>query len=565
MPLADGKINFEEIGRRSASYALAVPKSYRRGKTKYIFVTGGVISGLGKGITTASIAALLKSRGYKVVPVKFDGYLNVDAGTMNPIEHGEVFVLDDGTECDMDLGLYERFLHTSLRNENNLTTGKIFKLILDKERKGDYLGKTVQIIPHLTGEIKNWIRNAAMASNADICIVEVGGTVGDIESMYFLEAAREFAVEEGRANVAFVHVTLVPVVTGAAEQKSKPTQHSIRKLMEMGIHPDIIVCRSKNKVSDRIKEKIALFSGVPISHVISDPDFQTIYEAPLFFEQEGMITALERTLALEQRRKDMAEWKKFVGNLLNSKKEIKIAITGKYTELKDSYVSIMEAIQHAAAANKVKISLKWVETTNLSYDKAKKELSDVAGVIVPGGFGERGAEGKINCVRFCREKKVPFLGLCYGLQLATIEFARNVAGLAAANSTEIDPKTPHPVIDIIPEQKRITGLGGSMRLGTYPAILKSGTIVNRLYGAEKIYERHRHRFEVNPDYIERLEKAGLVFSGRSPDGQLMEFIELPQSKHPFFVGTQAHPEFKSRPLEPHPLFRGFVQACVKNS
>lgn len=572
MPTVNGKIDFASIGKRRAAYNLKPPSDYKKGLIKYIFVTGGVLSGLGKGIATASIAALLQSRGYKVEPIKFDGYVNVDAGTMNPIEHGEVFVLDDGTECDMDLGNYERFIGMTLRNENNMTTGKVWRLVLEKERRGDYLGKTVQIIPHVTGEIKNWIRAVAMRAKANICLIEVGGTVGDIESSTFLEAAREFRFEEGHENVSFVHVTLVPIVTGASEQKSKPTQHSVMKLMELGIQPDIIVCRSKTKITDRVKEKIALFSNVPASHVISDPDFSTTYEAPLFFEEEGLVAALEDSLDLKQRKRDMVEWKHFVGNLLNPKKEVVVAITGKYTELKDSYISIMESLQHAGAAHKVKINLKWLETTDLSYEKAKKELQKVSGIIVPGGFGARGVEGKINCIRVAREKKIPFLGLCLGLQLATVEFARDVCNLKNANSTEFDAKTPYPIIDILPEQKRILGLGGSMRLGAYPAILKNGTLVAKLYKAEKISERHRHRFEVNPDYIERLEGAGLVFSGRSPDGKLMEFLELPQKAkgkgkkaqptHPFFVATQSHPEFKSRPLAPAPLFDGFVKACL---
>lgn len=570
MPTAkkdEQKIDFLTISRAQAQYNLAAPFGYKRGSVKYVFVTGGVISGLGKGLVTASIVNLLQARGYNVVPVKFDGYLNVDAGTMNPIEHGEVFVLDDGTECDMDLGFYERFLNLNLKNENNITTGKIFKLILEKERRGDYLGKTVQIVPHLTAEIKNWIRRAAMDAKADICVVEVGGTVGDIESAYFLEAAREFRFEEGMENVAFVHTTLVPVVTGAEEQKSKPTQHSVRKLMELGIQPNVIVCRTKTKLSERVREKIALFSNVPINAVISDPDFKSLYEAPLFFEQESLVPAIERVLGLESRQADLEAWKAFVQNILEPEREITVAITGKYTELKDSYISIIESVVHAAAAHRAKVNMRWIETTDLSYDGAKKVLADVAGVIVPGGFGARGTEGKINCIRVCREQRIPYLGLCYGMQLAVIEFARNVCGLVKANTAEIDPKTPYPVIDILPEQKNIKGLGGSMRLGLYPAVLKPGSLVSGLYGATQVQERHRHRFEVNPAFIERLEKGGLVFSGRSPDGKLMEFVELPQAgsrhAHPFFVGTQAHPEFRSRPLAPHPLYLGFVQACLQ--
>lgn len=560
MPTVDGKVDFSAISRKVASYDFRVPASYKKGKIKFIFVTGGVLSGIGKGIATASIAALLKSRGYRVEPIKIDGYVNVDAGTMNPVEHGEVFVLDDGTECDMDLGNYERFLNIDLRNENNMTTGKVMKLVIDKERKGEYLGKTVQLIPHVTGEIKNWIRSSALRAKADICIIEVGGTVGDIESMIFLEAARELLTEEGHENCAFVHVTLVPVVTGADEQKSKPTQQSVRLLMETGIQPDILVCRAKTPLSEKVKEKIALFSNVKKEHVISDHDLRTTYEAPILFEQEGLVKALEDVLCLKERKKDMMEWRKFVGNLLNPKHEIAVAITGKYTELKDSYVSIMEALQHASAKHKTKINLEWIETTNVDYAKAKSLLKNVDGIIVPGGFGSRGIEGKINCIRVAREKNIPFLGLCLGLQMAVVEYARNVLGLRGANSTEFDPKTPYPVVDFLPEQKKIMGLGGTMRLGAWPAVLKKGSLVAKLYGKSSVFERHRHRWEVNPKYVERLEKAGLVFSGKSPNGILMEFLELPKKK--YFVATQSHPEFKSRPLAPAPLFDGFVKACL---
>ncbi len=524
---------------------------------KYIFVTGGVMSGLGKGIISSSISALLEARGYTVAPLKIDGYLNVDAGTMNPIEHGEVFVLDDGTECDMDLGNYERFLDKALTSENSLTTGKIMQSVIRKERRGEYLGKTVQMIPHVTGEIKQWIRTAAKKSNADFVVVEIGGTVGDLENQMFIEAAREIHSEEPKKNVAFVHLTLVPVMGVVGEQKSKPTQHSIKELQHMGIQPDIIVARSEKMLDENIVRKIKLFGDV--DYVISDPDLKSIYEGPVFFENEGLMAAIEDTLSLTKKETDTKDWKNFINSLLDGEKTLTIAITGKYTQLHDAYTSIFESLSHASAKNKVRYKLKWVETTNLSYDDAKKALNGVDGIIVPGGFGSRGVEGKINCVRFARENNLPFLGLCYGMQIAVIEYARNVCGLKGANTPEVDENTPHPVIHVMESQKNIDGLGGTMRLGAYPAVLQKGTFVHSLYGKDNITERHRHRYEVNPEYIEALENKGIIFSGKSPSGELMEFLELP--KHRFFVATQAHPEFKSRPLAPHPLFDGFVRAC----
>lgn len=535
-------------------------KNYKKGSVKYIFVTGGVLSGLGKGIATSSIAFLLQSRGYKICPIKIDGYLNVDAGTMNPFEHGEVFVLDDGTECDMDLGNYERFLHTNLDGHHSLTTGKIMSFVLGKERRGDYLGKTVQVIPHVTGEIKDFLRTCAVKDKSDFCVVEVGGTVGDLESAMFLEAARELRIEEGRENVAFIHVTLVPVLDSVGEQKTKPTQQSVRELMGLGIQPDMILARSHEPLAEKVRKKLALFCNT--ENIFSDPDLKSVYAAPLYLEEEGVVKALENQFSLSPKNPKLDEWKKFVDRLENPSKEITIAITGKYTDLKDSYVSIFESLSHCSSFHNVKINPKYVETTELSYEDAQAMLKDVDGVIVPGGFGSRGTEGKINCIRVCREKNIPFLGLCFGLQLATIEFARNVVGIKDATSTEFEGNCKSPVIHMQEEQKHVMGLGGTMRLGSFENILKQGSVVSKLYGNTKISERHRHRFEVNQKYVQQLEKAGLVFSGKyiSKGHELIENIELPG--HKFFVGTQAHPEFKSRPLKPHPLFNGFVAACL---
>lgn len=524
---------------------------------KYIFVTGGVLSGLGKGIVSSSIGTLLQARGYKVAPLKIDGYLNVDAGTMNPIEHGEVFVLDDGTECDMDLGNYERFLNVSLTNLNSVTTGKVMKRVLDRERKGEYLGKTVQMIPHVTGEIKNGIKQCAMQMNADVAVIEIGGTVGDLESSLFLEAARELAREQ-RGHVCFIHVTLVPVMGVVGEQKTKPTQHSVRELMGLGIQPDVIVARASERLTEGVKKKLAMFCNT--DDVISDPDMPSIYHAPIFFEEEGLMKSIEKYLSLESKTPDLKQWKAFVENIEKKEKEITIAITGKYTQLKDSYTSIFEALNHCSAHNKVKINVTYVETTDLTYDAARDLLKHVDGVIVPGGYGIRGTEGKINCIRVCRENNIPYLGLCFGMQLATIEFSRNVCGIDGATSTEFDENAKEPVIHILEEQKKIMGLGSTQRLGSFEAHLAKDSLVSKLYGGQIAHERHRHRWEVNPSYAATLEKHGLHISGKSKDGTLAEFIELPN--HPFFVGTQAHPELKSRPLLPHPLFMGFTKACI---
>ncbi|MCD6522714.1 MAG: CTP synthase (glutamine hydrolyzing) [Candidatus Diapherotrites archaeon] len=530
---------------------------------KFIVVTGGVLSGLGKGIVTSSLGKLLKARGYNVTPIKFDGYLNVDAGTMNPLRHGEVFVLDDGTECDMDLGNYERFLDVTMNYYNNPTGGKIFNLVLKKERRGEYLGVDVQFIPHVTGEIKEWVRKVGKESNADIVIIEVGGTIGDIENSYFVEAMRQLKLEEGENNVLFIHVTLVPILKVVGEQKTKPTQASVRELLHMGVQPDFVVCRIEEPLKDGPRRKIALYCNVKESNVISDHDCKTIYEVPFVLDEENFSEKVLNELQLPVREKHMEDWSKLVDNIKNPEKEVTIAITGKYTALADSYVSIKEALIHSGAHLKAKANIKWIETTDIENGKASiaDVLKDVDGIIVPGGFGSRGTEGKIKCIQYARENNIPYLGLCFGFQMAVIEFARNVCGLEGAHSTEIEPNTKYPVIDIIPEQKEIDEKGGTMRLGAYPAILKEGSIVASLYGKTEVSERHRHRYEVNPDYIEILEKHGLVFSGRSPDGKLMEFLEIPD--HKFFVGTQAHPEFKSRLDSPAPLFYGFLKACLK--
>ncbi len=518
---------------------------------KFIVVSGGVISGLGKGVFTASIAKILQAHGLSVVPIKIDGYVNVDAGTMSPFEHGECFVTEDGMETDQDLGTYERFLAINLPGNCNLTTGKIFSIVIDKERKGEYLGKTVQIIPHVTDEIKNWIKN--VAKGHDICIVEMGGTIGDIENSYFVEACRQM---KAREELFWIHLTLAPILDVVGEQKTKPTQHSVKMLLEQGVQPDMIAVRSPKPLTKSTKDKISLFCNVPIEAVISDPDLDLTYALPFLLEEQGVIEYLKKKLNLTLDGRNLDEWKKRVDKLRQPSKKVRIAICGKYTGLHDAYISILESLKHASAELGCQPEIVWLETTEFD----PKQLKDVDGVIVPGGFGSRGVEGKIDAIKFARENNIPFLGLCYGFQLATVEFARNMCGLQNANTTEVDEKTPHPVITILPEQLNTSYKGGTMRLGAYPAMLGEGTVVNKLYGSTKVSERHRHRYEVNPQYIKQLESKGLVFSGKSPDGNLMEFLELPD--HKFFVATQAHPEFKSRFERPAPLFLGFLKACL---
>jgi len=523
--------------------------------TKYIIVTGGVLSGLGKGIAAASIGHLLSSK-LRIVPIKCDGYLNVDPGTMNPYEHGEVFVLDDGGEVDMDFGHYERFVGVTCKSKWNLTMGKVFDMVRQKERRGDYLGKTVQYIPHVTDLIKNHFFEVAREESADLIIVEIGGTVGDIENELFLESVRQLKEDVGRGNIVYVHLTYVPIPYGVHEQKSKPTQQSVNLLKQRGIFPDVIIGRCSQFLSKEVRTKISNFCDVDPEAVITGLDVEDIYEIPLIFEREGLPAILHQKLNIYS-PPDMTKWKHWIDNLRNPKKEITVAMCGKYTKLEDSYASIIESFNHCAAHLSCKIDLKMVETTDL---KDTSFLESVDGVVVPGGFGHRGTEGKIDVIRAAREKNIPFLGLCLGLQLAVIEFCRNVCSLQGANSTEIDPDTPHPVIDILPEQKTITDKGGTMRLGAYTAVLQEGSVVHALYQDHEVSERHRHRYEVNPEYHRAITEKGMVFSGKSKDGRLVEFIELPH--HKFFVATQAHPELKSRMERPAPLFYGFVKACM---
>jgi CTP synthase len=526
--------------------------------TKFIIVTGGVLSGLGKGIAAASIGHLLSSK-LKIVPIKCDGYLNVDPGTMNPYEHGEVFVLDDGGEVDMDFGHYERFLGVTCNSKWGLTMGKVFDIVRQKERKGDYLGKTVQYIPHVTDVIKNHIFDVAKEESADLVIIEIGGTVGDIENELFLEAMRQMKEDVGRGNIAYVHLTYVPIPAGVHEQKSKPTQQSVNLLKQRGIFPDIIIGRCSEYLTKQIKAKISNFCDVEPEAVITGLDVDDIYEIPVVFEEEGLPEILHKKLNIYS-PPDLRKWRQLIHNLKNPEKEITVAMCGKYTKLEDSYASIIESFNHCAAHLSCKINLRWVETTDICD---MSFMDEVDGIIVPGGFGVRGTEGKIDIIRQARERDIPFLGLCLGLQLAVIEFSRNVCGLEGANSTEFDTETPYPVIDILPEQLTVTEKGGTMRLGAYPAILKNGSVVESLYGANEVSERHRHRYEVNPLYHDVIGKNGMVFSGASRDGRLVEFIELPLLR--YFAATQAHPELKSRMERPSPLFYGFVKACLNKS
>ena len=531
---------------------------------KLIFVSGGVISGLGKGITASSIGRLLESRGLKVSAIKIDPYLNIDAGTMNPFEHGEVYVLDDGGEVDLDLGNYERFMDLHLTRDHNITTGKVYRSVIDNERHGDYLGKTVQIIPHITNEIKRRITNVARESGADVVIVELGGTVGDMESMPFLEAARQLGRELGREeNVMFIHTTLIPIMGSVGEEKTKPTQHSVKELMSIGIRPDIIVGRCSQPLSDTAISKIAMFCDVPEDAVISTPDARSIYEVPLNLEKQGVADYIIDKMRLGPLTtpRDMAQWEDFVSRIVNPKREVRIALVGKYTALADSYLSHLEAFTHAGAASECKVRIKFVDSDDLTAGDPDEILGDVHGILVPGGFGIRGVEGKIIAARYAREHMIPFLGVCLGFQIATIEFCRNVLGLEKASSTEFDPRTPHPVICIMDEQKGIVDMGATMRLGAQEVIVKDGSKAAELYGATNISERHRHRYEVNPDYIDMIEAAGWKFTGRSECGTRMEIGEL--EGHPYYVASQFHPEFKSKPTRPSPLHQGLVDAAIE--
>ncbi len=533
--------------------------------TKYIFVTGGVVSSLGKGITAASLGRLLKNRGYKVTIQKFDPYINIDPGTMSPYQHGEVFVTDDGAETDLDLGHYERFVDENLSKASNVTTGKVYQSVINKERKGEYLGSTIQVIPHITNEIKERVMRVGKADNADIVITEIGGTVGDIESLPFLEAIRQVRKDLPNKNdVIYIHVTLVPYISAAEELKTKPTQHSVKELRSIGIQPDIIVCRTMKELSEDMKKKIALFCDVEPDAVINNLTADSIYDVPLLMEQEGLDHIALKKLGLADRPVDLSDWKDMVARIHNAKGVTRIALVGKYVKLHDAYLSVVEALSHAGYAYGTKIDIRWVNSEELEENKPdlSEVFKDIDGIIVPGGFGYRGIEGKIDAIRYARENKIPYLGLCLGMQCAVIEFARNVCAMKKANSSEFIPDTPYPVIDLMSDQEDVTEKGGTMRLGIYPCKLKDGTKARKLYdNKEIIYERHRHRYEVSNELRPILEKAGLVISGTSPDGRLVEIIEL--KDHPYFEATQAHPEFKSRPNRPHPLFLGFIEAALK--
>ena len=528
---------------------------------KYIFVTGGVVSSLGKGIASASLGLLLKSRGLRVTVQKFDPYINVDPGTMNPFQHGEVYVTDDGAETDLDLGHYERFLDINTSRQNNSTTGQIYYEVISKERRGDYLGATVQVIPHITDEIKRRITQLGASGKYDVIITEVGGTVGDIESLPFLEAIRQLTLHIGRRNALNIHVTLVPYIKSAGELKTKPTQHSVKTLLEIGVQPDILICRTEKRLSKEMREKIALFCNVEAQSVIEGRDVDTIYEIPLMFEKEGLDRIVIDKLNLKCGKPDLRHWSRTVNRIKNPSGTVTIGVVGKYTDLKDAYKSINESFIHAGADNDVTVELKWIRAEDLDATNLEEYLGEVSGLLVPGGFGERGVEGKIKAIGYVREHKIPFFGICLGLQCAIIEFARNVCGLKGANSTEFR-KTKYNVIDLMFDQRGVKNLGGTMRLGAYPCIVQKKTKAHLAYKKELIYERHRHRYEVNNKFRKKLAESGMVFSGLSPDSSLVEIIELPS--HPWFVAGQFHPELKSRLLNPHPLFRDFVKAAVKH-
>lgn len=525
---------------------------------KYVFVTGGVVSGLGKGITAASLGRLLKCRGLSVSVKKLDPYLNIDPGTMNPIQHGEVFVTDDGAETDLDLGHYERFIDVSLSQNSSVTSGKVYWNVLTRERQGDYDGGTVQVIPHITDEIKR--RIALDSDKYDVHIIEIGGTVGDIEGLPFLEAIRQFSIQHGRSNCLFLHVTLVPYIAASQEMKTKPTQHSVKELLSIGIQPDIIVCRAEQPITQELKDKIALFCNVRKDCVIANCDVPVLYEAPLLLEKEGLGHIVCRHFGLEELNLDLAEWTSMVETLRHLKESVTIALVGKYVALHDAYLSIVEALKHGGITSNSAVNIKWVDSEELTSNNVFEKLGDVDGILVPGGFGSRGIEGKIIAAGYARENKVPYLGICLGMQVAVIEFARHVLGFADANTSEIDPTTTHAVIDLMPDQHNVRQRGGTMRLGKYPCVLDIHSKTYQVYGEELIYERHRHRYEFNNDYREELERAGMMLAGTSPDKHIVEMVELVD--HPWFVGCQFHPEFKSRPNRPHPLFRGLIAAAL---
>ncbi|MDQ3720535.1 MAG: CTP synthase [Actinomycetota bacterium] len=530
-------------------------------QTRFIFVTGGVVSALGKGIAAASIGQLLVSRGLTVTLQKFDPYINVDPGTMSPFQHGEVFVTEDGAETDLDLGHYERFTDVNATRASNATAGAIYDSVIRRERRGDYLGGTVQVIPHITDEIKQRIKLVAETDEVDVVITEIGGTVGDIESLPFLEALRQFSVDLGRGRCMFVHLTLVPFLGHAGELKTKPTQHSVQELRRIGIQPDMVMCRSEEALGCDIREKIALFANLPVESVISARDVASIYRVPLEFRNEGVDDRVLGHFGISAGPPNLSEWETLVERHAHADIPVKIGVVGKYTQLEDAYLSVIEALNHAGAHHGAKVEVNWVDSERLGEEEARRELESCDGILIPGGFGVRGIEGKIRASHFAREEEVPYLGICLGMQIAVADFARHVVGLEGANSTEFDPETPHPVIDLLPEQKEVRDIGGTMRLGADPVKLHDGTRAREIYGEAVIYERHRHRYEVNNHLRKRLEHAGLVCSGTSPDERLVELIELPE--HPFFVASQFHPEFKSRPLRPQPLFREFVGAAVE--
>ncbi len=534
--------------------------------TKYIFVTGGVVSSLGKGITAASLGRLLKSRGYKVTIQKFDPYINIDPGTMSPYQHGEVFVTDDGAETDLDLGHYERFIDINLSKSSNITTGKIYQSILTKERRGDYLGATVQVIPHVTNEIKERVFRVGRQDNADFVITEIGGTVGDIESLPFLEAIRQVKKMVGKNDVLYIHVTLVPYIAAAGELKTKPTQHSVKELRSIGIAPDIIVCRSEKPISDSMREKMAMFCDVDPDAVIQNLTAKSIYQVPMLLEEQGLDRIVLRKLEMEDRPKDMSSWYAMVERVLKRHdKKVTIAVVGKYVALQDAYISINEALHHAAMENAADVEVRWINAEEIEEPSVDMDMvmAGADGILVPGGFGDRGIEGKIKAIRYAREHKIPFFGICLGMQCAVIEYARNVCGLTGAHSAEFDPHTPYPVIDLMPEQRDIEDKGGTMRLGLYPCKVYAGSLTEEAYGEPLVYERHRHRYEFNNAYKETLLGAGLTIGGTLPNGRLVEIVELPTSVHPWFVGVQFHPEFKSRPTHAHPLFFKFIAAALK--
>ncbi len=527
---------------------------------KYIFVTGGVVSSLGKGLTAASLGTLLEARGLRVVIQKFDPYLNVDPGTMNPFQHGEVYVLNDGAETDLDLGHYERFTNCVLSRHNNLTSGQVYETVINKERRGDYLGKTVQVIPHVTDEIKNRIRELSDETKYDVVVTEIGGTTGDIEGLPFLEAIRQFILEVGAQNVVNMHVTLVPYIKAAAELKTKPTQQSVAKLREIGLQPQILICRTEKPLDAEMRRKLSMFCSVSEKAVIEERDVEhTIYEVPLTLHAEGLDQLVCDLLGLKTPEPDLASWKQFVKRVISPKKRVRIAVVGKYMEVRDAYKSIYESLTHAAASEDCGIDLELIDAEAFQ-DGVEDELKDIAGVLIPGGFGARGVEGKIKAAEFARERNIPYLGLCLGMQVATIEFARNACGIKGANSTEFDKNTKEPVISLLEEQRGVKNMGASMRLGTWPTKIVQGTLAEKIYGQPEVMERHRHRYEFNMNYRDRMAEKGFVISGTSPDGTLAELIEL--RDHPYFIGCQYHPEFQSKPNKPHPLFRGFIHACL---